>query len=252
MHVIHADIVEEAMRLVSAAERDGLALRLVGGTAIRVRATMPVHPSLVRDVQDIDFASPKGSSRPTATFLVAQGYEPDRPFNATHGARRLLFYDRPHARHVDVFIDVFEMCHVLPLSERLNVDPITLPLAELLMTKLQIVKLNRKDMLDAYALLLAHDVGDADAETINSARIAELAARDWGLYRTFELTLERLQAGLGDVGLDESEQATVRGRLDAIAQAMTTAPKTSRWRMRARVGERVRWYEDPDEMYEKG
>jgi hypothetical protein len=252
MHVIHSDIVEEAMRLVSAAERDGLVLRLVGGMAVRVRARTPLHPSLVRDVQDIDFASPKGSSRGTAAFLVAQGYEPDRPFNATHGARRLLFYDRPHGRHVDVFVDVFEMCHVLPLSERLEVDPITLPLAELLMTKLQIVKLNRKDMLDAYALLLAHDVGDADAETINAARIAELAARDWGLHRTFELTLDRLRVGLGEVELDESEQATVRGRLDAIAQAMTIAPKTSRWRMRARVGERVRWYEDPDEIHERG
>jgi hypothetical protein len=252
MHVIHSDIVEETMRLVAAAERDGLALRLLGGMAIRLRARGRLHPALLRDVQDIDFASPKGSSSRTAAFLAAQGYEPDRPFNATHGARRLLFHDRPHGRHVDVFVDVFEMCHVLPLSERLEVDPITLPLAELLMTKLQIVKLNRKDLLDAYALLLTHDVGDADADTINATRIAELAGRDWGLHRTFELTLDRLGAELGEVGLDESEQATVRGRLDAIGRAMTTAPKTSRWRMRARVGERVRWYEDPDEMHETG
>jgi hypothetical protein len=250
MHVIHPDIVEEAMRLVAGAERDGVPLRLLGGMAIRLRVGARLHPSLAREIRDIDFAAPKGSSRRASAFLAAHGYEPDRTFNATHGARRLLFYDRPHERQVDVFVDVFEMCHVLPLSERLEVDPVTLPLAELLMTKLQIVKLNRKDLLDAYALLLASDVGNADAETINATRIADLAARDWGLQHTFELTLDRLRAEIGEVGLDEGEQARVRGRLDAIAQALTAAPKTSRWRMRARVGERVRWYGDPDEVDE--
>src|SRR2546421_10288912 len=101
------------------------------------------HRSLAREIRDIDFVTPKGGSRRTRDFLAAQGYEPDAAFNATHGARRLLFYDGPHGRQVDVFVDVFEMCHVLPLSERLDVEPVTLPLAELLLTKLQIVKLNR-------------------------------------------------------------------------------------------------------------
>ena len=124
----------------------------------------------------------------------------------------------------------------------------TLPLAELLLTKLQIVKLNRKDLLDAYALLLTHEVADHDEDAINAVRIGELAARDWGLHHTIELTLERLRQGLADVDLDQVERALVEARIDAIEVAMAATPKTSRWRIRARVGDRVRWYDDPDEV----
>jgi putative nucleotidyltransferase-like protein len=246
--VIHEDIVEETIRLVGAAERDGVVLRLLGGMAIHLHVGDLLHQSLAREIRDIDFVTPKGDARRARDLLVREGYEPDATFNATHGARRLLFYDRPHGRQVDVFVDLFQMCHVLPLSERLTVEPVTLPLAELLLTKLQIVKLNRKDLLDAYALLLSHEVADHDNETINVTRIAELAARDWGLHRTIELTLDRLRAALGEVELDDDQRALIEARLDAIQEAMESAPKTGRWRMRARVGERVRWYEDPDEV----
>jgi hypothetical protein len=237
------------MRLVDAARRDGVVLRLLGGMAIHVHVGEVVHRSLTRDIRDIDFATRRSDARHARELLTREGYEPDATFNATHGARRLLFYDRAHSRQVDVFVDLFEMCHVLPLAERLELEPVTIPLAELLLTKLQIVKLNRKDLLDAYALLLAHEVADHDEDAINASRIAELAARDWGLHRTIELTLERLRPALADVELDEEQRDLIRARLDAIEDAMAGAPKTSRWRMRARVGERVRWYEDPDEVH---
>ncbi len=245
--MIRDDIVEETGRLVAAAERAGVVLRLLGGMAIDFHVGER-HRSLAREIGDIDFATQKGESRRARDFLDAEGYEPDLRFNATHGARRLLFYDRPHGRQVDVFVGVFDMCHVLPLAERLAVEPVTLPLAELLLTKLQIVNLNRKDFLDSYALLLTHDVADHDDDAINAGRIAELAARDWGLHHTIELTLDRLRVGLADVELDERERALVCVRIDAIAAAMASAPKTSRWRMRSRVGDRVCWYENPDEV----
>lgn len=248
--MIHEDIVEETVRLVAAAERDGVVLRLLGGMAIHLHVGDLLHRSLAREIRDIDFVTPRRDARRARDLLEREGYAPDATFNATHGARRLLFYDRSHGRQVDVFVDLFEMCHVIPLSERLMVEPVTLPLAELLLTKLQIVKLNRKDLLDAYALLLTHEVADHDNETINARRIAELASRDWGLHRTIELTLDRLRTALGDVALDHGQRALIEGRLDAIEEAMADAPKTGRWRMRARVGERVRWYEDPDEVGE--
>jgi len=237
------------MRLVDAARRDGVVLRLLGGMAIHVHVGNLPHRSLTREIRDIDFATRRSDARRAREFLAREGYEPDATFNATHGARRLLFYDRAHGRQVDVFVDVFEMCHVLPLAERLELEPVTIPLAELLLTKLQIVKLNRKDLLDGYALLLAHEIADHDEDAINASRIAELAARDWGLHRTIELTLERLRAALADVELDEEQRNLIRERLTAIEDAMAGAPKTSRWRMRARVGERVRGYEDPDEVH---
>lgn len=246
------DVVEEARRLLAAAEATGLRVRLIGGAAVRVHVQGELHPTFAREIRDIDLVTGKGEGTRTAAFLDEQGYVANRTFNAMHGARRLLFYDETHGRQVDVFIHTFEMCHVLPVGEHLDRDPHTLPLADLLMTKLQIVTLNAKDRSDAYALLLEHDLGEGDVERIDSARIAALCARDWGLYRTSQLNFERLLAALPESGLDEASQALIATRIERIAAAVESAPKSVKWKARARVGDRVRWYEEPDEVEQGG
>lgn len=252
MTAILPDVVDEARRLLAAAEDTGLRLRLIGGAAVRVHVQGDLHPSFAREIRDIDLVTGKGDGRRAAEFLEAQGYAANRTFNAMHGARRLLFYDEGHGRQVDVFVNTFEMCHVLPVGEHLERDPLTLPLADLLMTKLQIVSLNAKDRSDAYAILLEHELGAGDVERIDATRIADLCARDWGLYRTTQLNLERLVAALPQSGLDEGSQAAIASRIDGISAAVEGAPKSVKWKARARVGDRVRWYEEPDEVDQGG
>ena len=140
------------------------------------------------------------------------------------------------------------MCHELPLTERLTQLPDTLPAAEVLMTKLQIVQLNAKDRGDLYALLRSHEVADHDDRAINVGRITALTAEDWGLQRTFEINLDRLSAALAEEGLDDESRAVIAGRIEALAAAIEAAPKSRRWKLRARVGERKRWYEEPEEV----
>jgi hypothetical protein len=246
------DVVEEAERLVVAAGEAGLTVRLIGGAAVRLHGGDAFNPAFVREIRDIDLVTGKGGGRRTGEFLEAQGYVANRTFNAMHGARRLLFYDEQHGRQVDVFINTFEMCHVLPVGEHLDRDPLTLPLADLLMTKLQIVTLNAKDRSDAYAILLGHEVGAGDAERIDAGRIAELCARDWGLYRTSQLSFERLLAALPESALDDASRAVIAERIAAIVDAVERAPKSVKWKARARVGDRVRWYEEPDEVDQGG
>jgi hypothetical protein len=246
------DVTAETLRLLGEANQANVPLRVLGGMAVFLHVGDLLHPSLSREIRDIDFATPKGNTGKVSQFLVDQGYEPNRAFNAMHGDRRLLFYDEPSRRQIDVFIGAFEMCHALPLSERMLLEPVTLPLAELLMTKLQIVKLNQKDRNDVYALLLTHEVGANDSETVNLTRIAELCAKDWGLYRTFQLNLKRLDDGLLSVELTPADRATISQRLRAIDHAIEAEPKSAKWKMRARVGDRVRWYEDPEEVDQRG
>lgn len=248
---IHPDVVDETVRLLAAAETARVTVRLLGGMAIVLHVGELLHPAFRREIRDIDLATPKREGRKVSEFLTDQGYEPNRTFNAMHGARRLLFYDEPNGRQVDVFVGSFEMCHQLPLEERLEIEPQTLPLAELVLTKLQIIKLNQKDAYDLYSLLLTHEVDDSDGETINASRVAELCAADWGLYRTLQLNLERLRTAFEVPDLSDAEMQTIRGRIQAIEQAIERAPKSRKWKMRARVGDRVRWYEDPEEV-EKG
>jgi hypothetical protein len=241
------DVVAEGVRLVELGRADGLPMRLLGGAAVRYHVgSMP--PALARNIEDIDLITTRAAGRPVGNLLRKVGYQPSQQFNAVHGARRLLFMNSAGDRHLDVFVGSFQMCHALPIAERLEVEPVTVPLAELLMTKLQIVKLNQKDIQDMFALLLAHEVGTQDAETIHAGRIAQVAASDWGIFHTFELNLARLADAFAVAALSPPQQDLVARRLEALVERLRQEPKSMAWKIRARVGARMRWYEDPDEV----
>ena len=80
-----------------------------------------------------------------------------------------------------------------------------MPLAELVLTKLQIVELNEKDVRDTALLSDGHAVSCHDDETINGERIAELCGGDWGPWRTITHNLERCREHLGDYSLPEDD-----------------------------------------------
>jgi hypothetical protein len=245
---IEADIAVEAERLLTAIDDQGVAARLIGGMAIKLLAAERLHPAFARPIQDLDFILTKSARREFDRLITAAGYVPQERFNALHGARRLLYDDPVHARQIDVFVDSFSMCHELPLAARITARARTLPPAEILMTKLQIVQLNEKDRGDLYALLLSHPVSSGDDAAIDAERIVALTSNDWGLQHTFELNLVRLKDGLGDQPLTAQESDTIAQRVGTLAGAIGDAPKTRRWKLRAKVGERKRWYEEPEEV----
>ena len=244
----HADVVEEGRRLITLAEQENLPLRLLGGVAVRLRNPGTGHPAFERPYADLDFAAGKGSSRKTASFFEAAGYVPHVAFNALQGNERLLFFDDANGRQVDVFIGAFSMSHKIPLAERLELDPISVPLAELLLTKLQIAELNEKDVRDVLALLHDHSVGDEDGDTVNAGRVAALCAADWGLWRTITGNLEATLARLDDYALSADEKRVVADRARTLLDRIEAEPKSRAWRLRARIGERKRWYELPEEV----
>jgi hypothetical protein len=180
------------------------------------------------------------------------GYAPNKTFNTLSGDHRQLYYDPQRNRQIDIFIGDFHMCHRLPLSDRLQVEPLTIPLAELFLTKAQIVQLNRKDVLDLLSILLEHDVGPGDRETINSDVIAGLGAKDWGLYTTITQTMAKLRKFMdrdeADL-LSDEVKAQINGRLDKLLAAMERAPKNMQWKLRSRMGTRVPWYDEVEEVH---
>jgi hypothetical protein len=241
-----ADPVAESRRLVALSDATGVTARLLGGVAVRLQAP-EAGPLLPRPVRDIDLVIPRGANRAFAALLAEQGYSGEEMFNAMHGSHRLIFNDRRNARHIDVFVGGFSMCHAIPIADRLDRQPLTVPLAELLLTKLQIVKLTDRDQRDIYNLCFHHEVVADGGGGIESSMIAELCAKDWGLWRTATLTLAHSSARLGAFGLDAGAQAQIASRLEALGAAIEAWPKSRAWRLRSRVGERVRWYEEPEE-----
>jgi hypothetical protein len=249
---IQPDIDGEARRLLDEIAGRDLQARLIGGMAVRLLAGDRLHAAYCREVNDLDFVVARRHARDIEALLRENGYAPEEQFNALNGHRRLLFLEVEHGRQIDVFVDSFEMCHKLPLSERLTLRPDTLPAAEVLMTKLQIVHLNAKDRGDLYAILHSHEVAAHDDRAVNVDRIAELTGNDWGLQRTFELNLDRLREALAEEPLEPDDVRALTERIDALAAAMERAPKSRRWKLRATVGDRKRWYEEPEEVDRAG
>lgn len=244
---IEESLLAEARRLLAEADRLGVPLRLLGGMGVRLLLDDRIDQRFVREIDDLDFITTRKASRDVERLLEQAGWVPESRFNALHGHRRLIFHEPGGDRRVDVFVERFEMCHALPLAQRIDAQPETLPAAELAMTKLQIVKLNAKDVGDLYALLDALEVAEHDRDAINSARIAQLTGADWGLHHTFELNLARLMEQAGAT-LEEPSASRVRERIAALQQAIEHVEKSRAWRLRARIGERKRWYEEPEEV----
>jgi hypothetical protein len=244
--VIHEDVVAEGERLIGRAASEGVPLRLLGGVGMRLRSPSDLAPAFRRTYADLDFVTTKKGVGATTGLFREEGYEAHVAFNALHGGERLLFFDSEHDRQVDVFVGSFSMCHKIPLDGRIEVDPVSIPLAELLLTKLQVVQLNEKDVRDALALLHDHEVVDADGDTVNGARVAELCAADWGLWRTITQNLAACRA-FADT-YEVPDRATLDGRIDALLTRIEDEPKSRAWRMRAKIGDRKRWYDLPEEV----
>ena len=258
-----ADPLAEALRVVGVATDHGLLVRLMGGMAIRAHA--PDWTARTRRTEvDLDFVTVNRDRGAFYQLLERQGYTPDRQHNALFGRKQGYFVDVARRRPVDVLVDTLEMCHRLDFASRLGVSLPTLPLADLLLTKLQVVKINRKDVLDALVLLAEHPLGDDDGGpdsthgrgTVNVRRIVEITANDWGWWRTvtgnLDKLLQYLESDYQPDDLDVGENRAVRfdpaTQVRSLREAIDAAPKSTRWRLRARVGDRVPWYAEPEEV----
>ena len=243
------DIETEMNRLVSAARERSILMRVLGGLGIKVHSKGD-HPAFVREYGDLDFVVAGKQRREFEAFMPEAGYSPHKQFNVLNGSERQIYYHNESEMKVDIFVDSFSMCHKIPLEGRLHLHPITIPLAELFLTKVQIAELNRKDALDIASLLLYAETGPDDENKINLKRIAQLCGADWGLYKTTSINLKRVEEIVSEeqVKLKVEERALIKKRVSEIFQTFEAMPKSLAWQMRDKVGTRVRWYEEVEEV----
>jgi hypothetical protein len=241
-------LLAEARRLIDMAREREIVLRLLGGLAIQMLT--PELPPRTRTGQDLDFGSVRSSRRGLTELLVDQGYVGDRNFNALYGDKQLYFTHGESGLAIDVMIDRLHMCHTVVFADRATMMPYTLSPTDLLLSKLQIVELNAKDLDDCLRLLVSFELAESGSpETIDLGVIADLVGDDWGWFKTISINLDRIGAAVAD-GVPES---VAGGRLDPAAAVRTlsatleTVPKSRRWKLRDHIGERKRWYELPEE-----
>lgn len=236
-------------RLVEAGNARNIQIRAIGGLAVQAH-NKTNHPLFVREFADLDFVVAKKQRREFEAFMPEVGYSPDKQFNILNGSTRQIYFDDKTDMKIDIFVGDFEMCHKIPLEDRLTADPLTIPLAELLLSKAQIIELNRKDLLDITSILLNNETGPDDIEKINLSILARLCSQDWGLYKTTSMNLERVAefASTPDLPLSQEDRSTIINRVLNIQRTFEEMPKPVAWQLRDRVGTRVKWYIEVEEV----
>ena len=237
------ELLAVAQEAIASAALVDVPMRLVGGLAFYALVQSAREGALARTYKDFDVVVPPKASGATTKVLEGHGFIPNKHFNALHGARRLIFA-APDGFPVDVLVGEFVMCHRIDVASGLDRHPLTIAPADLLLSKLQIVQIEAKDLADAAAFLSDLHPGDHGFDV---RRFVAPLADDWGFHRTVEINIEKLRA-FAKERLDPGIAGLVGTRLDTLVDAMRDADKSLKWKMRAKVGERVQWYDLPEEI----
>lgn len=241
----------ELKHILQASEQAGMLLRVIGSLAFQMHCPQfgYLQAAMGRAYTDIDFAAYGSQSKQIGQLLTSLGYQENREVYINSEGERAIFDKTAAGLHVDVFYDKLDFCHTIYWKDRLEVDSPTIPLAELLLEKMQIVKINEKDVIDTIMLLLEHPLGEGDDECINIQRVAGLCADDWGLWRTTTMNLDKVrQLAQGYSQLSVEQKARVQEQVQVALRRLESEPKPLAWKLRARVGDRVKWYKDVDEV----
>jgi hypothetical protein len=245
--------IAHAIEIVNASASGGVITRVMGGVGIALHCPSSEQEPFLRDYGDIDLiVDRRGARKHVEAILRELEYEPDVEFNTINGPEGRRQYRAADGRKLDVFVGTFRMCHELPLEKRLAADAPTVAPADLFLTKAQIVEMTSKDFVDLACLLLDHELADHDQDCINRERIAEVTSTDWGLWRTVSISLDHIVREIPTIGVSPEQVVTIEGRAGALHDVLHSAPKSTRWKLRARVGERKRWYELPEDPERTG
>lgn len=247
--------IDEALSCVQDAAEEGIILRIMGGMGIYLHSQeyKQLWERLSRLGEkvftDIDFASYGRFRVKIFEFFKKRGYEVDQRLFMHYGMKRHIYFGG-RVPMIEVFLDKLEMNHTINFDKRLEVDSPTIPLAELLLQKMQIVKINEKDIKDAIVLLTAHDVGETDKETINLEALANAGlVSDWGFYYTVTTNLQKVKEYVQKTTtLDGNDsKRIINERIDKILNYLEGQPKTLSWKLRAKVGTKKQWYNDVED-----
>jgi hypothetical protein len=244
-------VLAEADELMGIAAQRSLTIRLAGSLAIRARC--PARAPLLQEMgrrpyRDIDLMAYTKQRRDIATMLEERGYvlDPDIRRAQEFGIKRFVYDNHANGLKVDVFFDELVMAHTIQFNGRLDLHDQTVGLTDLLLTKLQIHEFTENDLIDCIVLLAEHDIG---RDGINGDYVIDIMRKDWGFCYTTQANLRKIADGVQQYPvLRDDVGALVRTRADTLNNMIERAPKTQRWKMRARIGERVRWYEQVEDV----
>lgn len=244
-------MMAEAERLASEAKKRGLHLRLLGAMAFQGHCPKYRYltTKLGRMLSDIDFAAYRKEGSKISKMMKELGYVDNPAVTTMFGHMRMIWDNSSNGQHVDIFYDKLQMNHDVPFDHRLELEELTIPLADMLLEKMQIVNINEKDVIDIIMLLREHPIGHAAPETIDTRYVTALLSNDWGFYYTVTENLKKIQNRLPSFGeLTEEDRADISGKIQTLLKIIEDEPKTLGWKMRSKVGTKKNWYREVEEL----
>jgi hypothetical protein len=245
------EFITYANNIVTEAQKQGAVIRLLGAVAFNIHCPMFGHfqQEAKRHFTDLDFAAYFNHNAAIRKTFTNLGFEEDREVAVVFARERMIYNMPGTGLHVDIFFDKLNFCHPIPWAGRLEVDSPTIPLAELLLEKMQIVQINPKDVIDTIMLLREHSLDKVDQDTINAERIASMCAKDWGLWRTVTMNLKKTREISKEyTWLADEDRTIVMDKVDQLLKIIDTQPKSSAWNIRNKIGDRVKWYKEVHEV----
>ena len=245
-------MITEAKRIVAQAKERELHLRLLGAIAFQVQCPKFnfLSRKLNRILTDLDFAGYSKEGSRVAGLMRELGYVDQAAVTVMFGHRRMIWDHPTNGLHADIFFDKLEMNHDIPFGNRLDIEPMTIPLADMLLEKMQIVQINEKDVIDTVMLLREHEIGNSDSRsTIDLGYISELLSSDWGFYYTVTTNLGKVKGWLPQYSqLAEEDHRNISGKIDKLLEGIENEPKRMSWKLRAKVGPKSKWYREVEEV----
>jgi hypothetical protein len=245
-------IISIGLDLIEKAKNTGWPLRLLGAVAIRLHCKK--HKTLFdranRPITDLDVITYGMHKKTVQNFMIRENYIGDQYINSIYGETRQI-YQHPTVGglKVDIFFDTLRFCHVVPFKGRLELDYPTITMTDALLEKMQIVKINAKDLKDTIIMFLEHEVSTYfDRECIDSEYLSGLLGSDWGFYYTVTENLKKLIGYMNEQSfIDRQEKDLVAERVNRLLGILEEAPKSVKWRLRSKIGTKVKWYTDVEE-----
>jgi len=247
-------VLERAYKIIKDAQSKGIILRLLGATAFmtQCKKTVGLFDDLGRIITDMDFAAYAKQFKQINDLMDSYGLKLSYG-TGSYGARRSIFFDQKTGLQIDIFYDSLSFCHDIYFKDRLEIDPRTIPLAEMLLQKMQIVEINEKDIKDTIILLYTFPVRDSDDKTVNGKYIANIMANDWGFYYTCTTNLKNVRdTFMKKYDLSAEMENKVTGEINTLLDMIEKQPKSFKWKLRARVGTSKKWYREIGMVDEEG
>lgn len=245
------EFFDDALMIIEAAKQKQIALRLMGATAIYYRCpnSRNLTDAMNRPLTDLDFMTLSKYVRHIPDLFAGLGFEANERVNALYGLRRQIYADPKNRRHIDIFVDKLTFCHEVDLTRRLEIDPVTLTLADLFLEKMQIVRIGEKDVKDTIILLREHELSDEGNAGINMDYIAKILADDWGFYYTVTTNLKKTRDYASNLAvLNPGDRKLIEDRIEKLLEKIEGEGKTIKWKMRARAGTKIKWYNDAEDV----